>query len=276
MRVIHSDNGVLVDISAKVLDFAKYTYTPAYTNTQDYIYVASEWPLNSLWFELGTVNAVSSVVNVELWFNNAWTSAVDIIDNTALLTGKSLEQSESIEFGPHIDRGWTSQRLSAEVQGIASLAIYNHYWLRFSWNATLTAGMTLKFIGTRFSRDTDLYLYYPDLANTNLMGAFATGKTTWDEQHFIAADAMLRQLRTRRIIQTPEQLMDWERFREASIHKVAEIAYRGLGPSKEKNMLVAREAFSSAFDMRYFGVDFDGDGRLATLEARQSTAEMTR
>jgi hypothetical protein len=181
-----------------------------------------------------------------------------------------------ITFRPAWDKGWTAQQYSLDVIGVESLDIYDMYWARLKFSGDLTAGMTIKHIGVRFSKDSDLFLFYPDLANVNLMGAFKAGKTNWNEQHYMAAEAIIRRMKAGRIIINKSQLMDWSILREAACHKVAEIAYRGMGPSMEKQMLTARDSFESAYNIKYFMVDGSGDGVLDSIEARQTTMEMTR
>jgi len=275
-RVLFSDNGVISDITISVNDFDEYVVTPAIVAAQDYIYIGTTMPFNHKWIEVGTVNAVASVASVYLWNDGAWESAVDIMDYTSV-SGATLGRSGIIQFNTNIETGgWTRERLSADVTGIASLAIYDMYWARLAFSVNLTAGMTLKYIGHRFSKDLDLFAEYPDLSNTALMTAWAAGKTSWDDQHVLAADYIVQRLISASIVRTDNQIMDWQLFKSAAVHKTAELIYGGFGPTMAENRKTARESFEASMNINYFNVDKSGDGQLTSSEKLQTVQEMSR
>ena len=275
-RIIFSNNGTLVDWSIDLNDFDEYAIQPSITASEDKIYIASCLPFNHKWIEIGTANAISSVVSVEIWNDNTWQPAVDVIDYTAA-SGATLARSGIIQFRPDIENGgWTRQRLSTEVTGIAALDIYEMYWARLTLSVTPTAAMTIKYIGNRFSKDVDLYAEYPDLNNSALKTAWAAGKTTWDDQHALAADYIMRRLVSSDIAMSPAQIIDWARFIPASVHKTAELIYGGFGPAMAENRNQARKLFDEAFNMKFFGIDDNSDGELSQLEQRKTTSEMSR
>ena len=276
-RIIFSNNGVLTDLSITLNDADEGTYVPGIVAAEDYLYVASPMPFNHKWFQLGTVvNAASSAIAVHLWHDNAWQAAADVMDYTST-SGATLAKSGVVQFRPEIESGgWTRQRLSSEVTGIEALEIYNMYWVRFSFSQNLTAGTVLKYVGQRFSKDTDLYAEYPDLNNTVLLSNWASGKTTWDDQHALAANRIIQKLISSNIIYDSNEILDWELFTEASVHKTAEIIYAGLGPSMLENRKIAIEKYDKAINMSYFNADKNGDAVLDDYEKRRTTAEMSR
>jgi len=275
-RVLFSDNGVISDVTITVNDFDEYALTPGIVAAQDYIYIGTTMPFNHKWIEVGTVNSVASVMSVYLWHDSAWQAAVDLVDYTAL-SGATLGRSGIIQFRGDIENGgWTRERLSADVTGIASLAIYEMYWMRISVSVAPTAGMTLKYIGTRFSKDIDLFAEYPDLNNTALMTAWEAGKTSWADQHVLAADYIVQRLVSGNVINTDNQILDWQLFKSAAVHKTAEIIYGGFGPAMLEHRKAAREAFENSINLNYFNVDKSGDGELTSLEKKQTTQEMSR
>ncbi len=150
------------------------------------------------------------------------------------------------------------------------------YWVRFSWDHTLTATMTLKYLGQRFSSDSELTSYYPDLANTNLMASFGAGKVDWIEQAYMAGEMIIRDLMSRKIVVARGQVFDWARFTEASCHKVAEIIYRGCGSAYDDNRKGAADDYKAAMNKDYFRVDINQDGALEPLEKNISQTFMTR
>lgn len=276
-RVIFSDNGVLSDITVQMADPLERSFTVSINAAQDALYIASSVPFNHKWIDLGsTKNSVDATVSVELWNNGQWQSAVDILDYT-LSGGKTFSRSGVIQFATDIETGgWTRERLSADVTGIESMSIYEMYWMRLKWSANLTASIPITYIGNRFSDDVDLYAEYPDLNNSAMKTAWETGKTTWDDQHALAADYIVQQLISGSIIWDRAQIMDWLLFKPAAVHKTAEIIYGGFGPQMAENKKMARSSYESAMNLRYFNIDKNGDGTASEYERMQTTQEMRR
>ena len=264
-RIIFSDNGVLSDKSIDLNDYRLGTFIPGYTTGQDYLYIGSLLPFNHKYFDLGTLNAVAASVSVDIWWSNTWYPAVDILDRTSV-SGASLAQSGVIQWNTDRLKGWDRELDSADVTGLTGTTIYDMYWVRLSWDATLTAGTVLKFIGHKFSNDDQLYSYYPDLNQTGLKEAFDTGKTDWTEQHFQAAEIIIRDLIKQNVIRSGAQILDFEKFVEPSIHKVAELVYQALGDAYKDNKADARKIYKETMDMKYFNVDSNADGSLSGEE----------
>jgi hypothetical protein len=269
-RVFHNSTS----ISTLVNDYRTGAYTFPYA-TGDYLYIGSILPFNNLWFELGTVNAVTAACTVEIWFGNAWTSAVDLIDETSV-SGKSLAQSGRIQFTTDLLKGWDYEQNSFDVDGLETTRVYNMYWARLSWNATLTNTMTLKYIGQKFSNDDILYSFYPDLAQTGILTAFESGKTSWDEQHYMAAEHIVRDLKKRNLIKARAQLLDFGLFVDASCHKVAELVYKSFGSPYFEQMSQARKDYNEAVDIKFINADQNANGQLDPLERRLMTGFMER
>lgn len=263
------------DLSLAVNDYRAGEAAFAYASG-DYLYIASEVPFNNLWFEMGTVNALAATVSVEVFFGQTWYAAVDIVDQT-LLSGASLGQSGRIAWTLNRLYGWDLIQDPNLYTGLGvTLPVYWMYWARLSWSASMTAETTLKYIGQKFSLDTDLTAYYPDLASSDLMAAFQSGKTDWKEQAFMAAEAIVRDLIGRKIIRSRGQIFDWSRLTLPSVHKVAELIYRGLGKAYEDNRAAAHKDYSDAMNRDFFRVDADLDGHLDPCDKWRSQTFMTR
>ena len=80
-----------------------------------------------------------------------------------------------------------------------------------------------------FSNDSDLGSEFPDLVLSATMTAFATGKTSWEEQHVRAAEILIKDLKKVKGIHSSSQILDHNDFRLASVCKVAEIIYTAFG-----------------------------------------------
>jgi hypothetical protein len=264
-RVFFSNNGVMSDWSNELGDFRTGTVTMPFTAAEDYLYIGSALPFNHRFFDIGTANDVASVVSVDIWFGHQWVPAVDIMDLTAT-GGKSLAQSGIIQWSTNRLKGWDFEDDSDDILGSSYGDVYNKFWVRLKWSVTLKATTALKCIGHKFSDDSVLASYYPDLANTALMDSFATGKANWNDQHFMAAEDIVRNLTRRAIVTTGDQILDWQVFVEASCHKVAEIVYRGLGKAYEQNRDLARNDYEKAMNRRFFNIDDNANGNLEPLE----------
>lgn len=265
-RVLHETT----DISSLVNDYRTSAYTFAYTTGQ-YLYLGSLFPFNNLWFEVGTANAIAATPSVDIWFGNAWEPAVDIIDETG-----GLFTSGRIQWTTEYTKGWDLELRSYDVTGLSSTKIYNMYWMRFSWSASLTPTMTLKYMGQKFANDDILASFYPDLTLSSIKSAFESGKTTWDEQHYMAAEHIVRDLKKRNIIKSRQQLLDYSLFVDASCHKVAELVYTAFGSPYKDQLSLARAAYNEALNVKHFNTDLFEDGRLDPGERGFSTAFVTR
>lgn len=269
-RVLHA----ATDISIVVNDYRAFQYSMSYTAGQ-YLYIGSAFPFNNAWVELGgTVNAVNSVCSVDIWYGNAWVPAVEVFDGTSA-SAKSLAQSGRIQWTTNDLKGWDLEQRSSDVTGLTGTNIYNMYWCRLSWNATLTANVVLKYIGQKFSDDTQLASHYPDLLENELLSGFSAGKTSWDEQHFMAAEHIIRQLVSKNIVKSGLQLFDPTIFVDASCHKVAEIAYTAFGKPYSELKSAANQAYTAALPSK-FVIDTDSDGKVSRCEQQSKSGWMTR
>lgn len=265
-RVIYNS----IDISPKVNDYRAGAQAFAYV-AGGYLYIGAAVPFNALWFEFGSLNSVASTPTVKIWFGNAWTDAVDVIDDTEGMTKTARLSWNTDQF-----KGWDRVQSSETVSGLSSFKIYWKYWVRLSWSASFTAGTTLKYVGQKFSDDDTLFSFYPDLSNTDIMTGFETGKSNWDEQHYMAAEHIIRDLTKRGVIRAAGQIMDWTIFQAASCHKLAEMVYRAFGQPYIDQMAGARKDYEDALDARFLNVDKNLSGSLDQEETAISTGFGTR
>lgn len=262
------------DLSEDVNDFSTDPVPFAYTEGE-YVYVGAEVPFNQLWIEPGAPNAAAASISVDVWWAQRWAAVVDLADGTK--TGSaSLAKAGRVQWALDQHKGWDSEYDSARIEGLEGTAIYGMYWLRLSWNASLTGSTTLKYVGQKFSTDGDLFGRYPDLNKSALMTSFKTGKTDWNDQAYMAAEIIARDLMARKIILARGQIFDHSRMLEPSVHKTAELIYRGFGMPYEPMRQRAERDYEKAMNKDFFRVDRDRDGRLSDRDKRHSTSWMTR
>lgn len=259
------------EISTDVNDFRAGTAAFSYTSGQ-YLYVGSILPFNNLFFEMGTLNLVTTVPSVDIWWGHAWNAAVDLIDET-----NGLKQNGRLQWRPELATGWDMEQLSSDVTGLPTTSrMYNLFWARLSWGTTMTTGTTIKYIGQKFATDSILYSFYPDLDNSTIRSSFASGKTTWDEQHYMASEHIIRDLKKRNIVKSRSQILDASLLVDAACHKVAEIVYTAMGQPYFEQLQQVKKDYSAALNVRFFNVDLNQDAELSNVERRQSTVFATR
>jgi hypothetical protein len=257
-----------IDISVNMADFRNHDYDVNYT-AGEYIHIGTNFPFNNVWVELTkNANHTPGAPVIEVWWANAWHQVVDVIDGTA-----GMQQSGRISWALDIDKGWDIERKSADV-GLPATSIYNRYWLRMSWAAHYDS--KLKFIGQKFSNDASLESLYPDLLQPAILAGFKTGKTNWDDQHFMAAEAIIKDARRRNFILDRGQLFDASVFEEASGHKVAEIVYSAFGAPYVDHASRASKRFQEEMNTRMMVIDANANGHLEPSEITRKSGYMTR
>lgn len=274
-RILSKISGTTTDHSVVLNHYPSGTATIAMTSA-DALYLGSDMPMNHKWIKVSSANAVASVASIETWNGAEWVTAVDVIDQTAV-SGASLAASGILSWTPNRYTAWGRQNSSEEISDISTTKIYNLYWVRLKFSATLTAGTALAYVGHKFSEDTDLFAEYPVFNDTALMGAHTTGKTSWEEQTVSAAEDIIKDLKAQDVIWAEGQILSPDQFRKASIHKTAEIIYRAFSADYEKEIALAKAEYKKAIDIRYFMVDANGNATLDPLErATNSTNWLTR
>lgn len=274
-RILWTDGLSQKDVSIALTDWRGDSLEFDYT-LGDYLYIGCELPFSYKYFDVTSANNQAATLSVHFWTGSGWLAAKDIVDETAI-NGAPLARAGQISWTQDIDNiQWTAQRKSQEVTGITVDNIYNLYWLRLSWSASFKNTTELQYIGFCFSSDEALVSFYPDLSNNDLRHAFANGKANWREQHLLAGEAIIRDLKRRKILWRPEQVMAPELFREASCHKCAEIIYGGLGQAYAAVRTQAAERYKDAINIAIFEVDANESGTLDPGESRLSTSYLTR
>ena len=257
-----------IDISVQMGNYRNNHYDISYT-VGEYIHIGTTFPFNHVWIELTkNANHTPDAPIIEVWYNNQWTAVVDIIDGTA-----GMQQSGRISWATELNSGWQMAEKS-ETVGLPSTAIYNRYWVRFHWAGHFDS--KLEYIGQKFSDDYSLAASYPDLLQPAILEGFKTGKTTWDEQHFMAAEAVVKEIRKRNFVLARGQVFDWTVFEDACCHKVAEIVYNAFGAPYREAMIEARKKYNEELNSRCFAVDSNANGHLDSMEQIEKQGWLTR
>ena len=268
--------GAVTDLTLDTAEFDDNYASISMLADVDYLYIGTSLPFNHKWFELGsTVNAVAAVPEIEVWYANQWKATVDTLDRTST-SGATMAQSGNLEFTPNRDFGWDIEQDSDDIAELANVPLtYNKYWMRISFDDAIT--FHLKYLGQKFSNDRTLYAKYPTFDSTSLKRSWDASKTNWDEQHFAAADELIEDLVSRRIIWDRNQIIDLATMRNPATHRCATIIFRGLGANRNPEQLKdAEKKYQDSMDKKQWKVDVDGDGQLDEAERKSSTIFLTR
>ncbi len=267
-RIIWSDNGVIKDLSVNQNSYVTGSDVIDYTTAQDYIYIGGDFPFNHRFFDVSVANAVASVASVELWDGTSWQPAVDVIDQTSVASA-SVATSGVMSWRPDQGKSWVRDNTNLDghtITGLSSLKIFDLYWARISWSASWTGTAAIKFIGQKFADDNDMYIFYPEFSLSNVKAQFLAGKTTWNEQHLQSAVEIIRDLKKMQVALSGTQILDWEIFREPSIHKAAAMIYQGFGkdffPNADRAEIKYKESLANNIKM----IDKTNDAKLDPSE----------
>lgn len=262
-RVILKQGAQTYDVSRQMNDFLAANVTFSITAATDFLFIGSMFPFNHKYFDVFTPSTDACVLSMSMWDGKQFIPMVDVYDGTSL-SGVTMAKDGLVMFTPDRQFSWVRELDSFDVQGLEDTVIYKMHWLRISFSQN--AEFTLRFIGQKFSEDSDLFAHYPDLNNTSLMAQWDGGKINWNDQHFIASEVIISDMIRRGIIWTEDQVLKPEILKQASIHKVAEIIFSAFGEGYLDDKLRARKAFDEAMNKRVFVVDQDLNGRLSVLE----------
>jgi hypothetical protein len=264
-RVYHDDDGTLTDLSREVSDFLASTASVPIVAADDKMYIGSDIPFFYRYFDFGTANTAASVVSVEIWDGTTWNSAVDVIDETST-GGATFGQSGLIRWACDRNESWALEETTEDIAALSTLKIYRKYWARLSFSGDLDAGTTLNYVGFKFANDNDLGARYPDLNTSAAKSAWASGKTDWNDQHFEAAEEIIKDMRQLGRIQRADQIIEPGEFREAAVHKCAEIIMHAYGDEYEDNRARASKKYSAALPKNIAQLDKDGDGHIDDMD----------
>lgn len=278
-RVIFSDNGTLSDLSTELQDFTTGTSVIGVVAAQDYLYLGSDFPFNNRYLDLSVVNDQAATVSeVAYWDGSQWRPCVEVVDETAV-SGVTLAQSGVLSWVP--DRQYVWQRSDTDsntqlITGLSGITIYDLYWVRITFSANLKATTALRHVGHRFSNDEHLALEYPDLLRTEVLTNFEAGKTDWREQHILAAEKIVDDLRSKNVILSPGQILTHQQFRHAAVHRVAMVVFNAFGKAFEDNYKKAMGDYGRALKEASYNIDVNADGQLSVGERTITQGYMTR
>lgn len=276
-RVIFSDNGTLSDFSVNLNEYSTGTHVMPFTAGQDYLYIGSRFPFNSFYIRLSVLNIIASTMTIKIWDGNSWISTVDLIDESAGLTGNGY-----VTFVPSkANSGWASDDTvnnngAERVTGLGNVTIYDMFWMRISLGTTITLTTALDWIGHIFCSDTDLYSEYPIFNSSSLKTAYAAGKTTWEEQRVMASNIIIEDMIYKGLIIHQGQILDHRKFKLACISKTAQMIFTALGDDYKDDAKAAKDEYDIRIKNGVYNIDLNNNARIDDQETRFRQGFLTR
>lgn len=269
-RILFVDNGVIKDWSMALNNYRSGSKVFPFVTGEDYLYIGSKLPFNSLFIKLKVANTTPSEMQVD-YYSNGWTPVVELIDET-----NGLTQSGHFNLTPNKNSAWTMQTDSNAMTGLETVTIYDQYWLRISFTNSLDLTTELDWMGCIFSNDDDLAAEFPDLIKTSVITSYESGKTNWQEQHAKAAQIIEHDLVNRGIIDGSENILDRSWYRDASVQKVAEIIYGAFGDDYIDQRALARAEYGLRLVKRLARVDKNENAMEDQFESKSVTGFLSR
>ena len=264
MRIFHDDLEITKELIRLNGTHADVDYTLG-----DFIYIASDLPFNHFFLKIAPpANNVNATMKVE-YYGSSWNEVVDLKDET-----NALFNDGYVEFTPNRNAGWS--RVSSSADFGLTKVVYDQYWIRISFDATLKTNCELSFLGSKFSDDVDLFHEYPIFDNADFLTAFETGKADWEEQHVKAAEIIIADLIKKRVIISQEQILDRRKFIGASVCKVAEIVFTAFGNDYIEQKREAAAEYIKRLDLSQYSVDSNSNAILEPRELQTRQGWLSR
>lgn len=265
-RFIHSDNGTLKDYSTELKNYHSGSAVIDYTVTADAIYIGSELPFNSLFFDISVANDQAATPTVQYWDGGNWRSMVEVIDET-----NGLFNSGHITWTTNKSHNWANEDTvypsgTEQITGLGNVTIYNLYWLKITFNVTLKATTALNWIGPKFCDDNDVTGEFTLFSKSGFLTAYESGKTSWEREIILASNLIIEKLIDKDIIISGDQLLERSKLRDACVSKVAELIFNNLGDDYEDDRKKARAEYDERMNKKNFRADINQNARIDEQE----------
>lgn len=280
-RVIFSDNGTHRDLTVSLGDYHLGQESVSIIASQDTLYIGSYLPFNHFYLKLGDrVNDQVSSMRINTWDGRQWNDVAQVFDSTST-SGCTLGQSGYVEFVPRKEHGWLRDDTiysngGQKITGLGTTVVYEQFWMAVSFTANLTSNVHLKWLGFKFSNDTDLASEYPDLTRTAVIQAIDPTKTDYEDQHIYAADILIKDLILKNIILSPDQILYKEDLKFCAVSQVAKIIYGTFGDDYKDNRVDAESDYQKRLNSAAPKIDTNLDARLDDREVFPVSGRLTR
>lgn len=271
-RIIFSDDEDLIDYSTALNNYKAGTKSFSYVTGEDFFYIGARLPFNHFYAKFQRASELTdSEMTLEYWNGTEWCDIVELIDET-----NGFSENGYVTWVTSKDKEWSCEDTNYngnQVEGLEDVVIYDRYWIRISFDQSFDGGddgviptparvpCIISWLGNIFSNDNDLAGEHKALTKQSLMTAFEAGKTSWEEQHEIAARELISDLVENGNILEKGQILSREDYRLASVSKTAEIIYGQLGDDYKDEVVTARKVYKERLSKRRPIIDTNLNGR---------------
>ena len=273
-RVIYSDNGTLKDFSSFLNRYSTGKHEFNFVASEDAFFIGADLPFNHFFLKIGDYgNDNVTAMTVQLWSGSEWKDVIELIDETSL-DGISLNQNGFVSFVPDRDESWAkddTKYSSSQITGLEDIVIYDMFWLKITFDNDFSTGAEIAFVGNKFSDDNDLKAEFPSLMDSELMSAWESGKTSWEEQEVKAAELLIMDLKNKRLILDENQILDKNDLSLASVYKTAELIYNGSGREYEEDVKKNQVEYYKRLNKSFPKIDANENARVDYTERVRAT-----
>lgn len=285
-RVLFSNNGTIEDFSTAMDEYRSPSKVINFKSATDALYIGSRLPFNHTFFKLETPNTADCKLTAQYWTGTGWTTFVETIDET-----NGFKNSGYLTFVPDRNQPWMMSSTNyggQKVQGLETQNIYDLYWIKITFNADFVGpqvpesdpatyqDVKLQWLGYMFSNDYDIAGESPDFVRPNVMKAFESGKTSWEEQHSIAAKLLVADMVSKNIVDDGAQILNRGDYTLAATSKVCELICAGLGDDYVDDKKAYRDEYKTRLSLRIHKVDKNKNGSEEVVERYNTTGWFSR
>lgn len=273
LTVLHDDNSTFVDNSVSAHDFSRDNFSFVYTTSEDFLYVGYRKPISAIYVEMGTANTNAATLTLKYYNGSSFTAVSDFIDETKAMTRSGFVR-------------WTRNLTGEATTTVNSTSLY---WYQLSYDATFSAGTTIRGLNIVFADDQDLKTRVPGITSSSFL---PSGESTHILAHVAARDEIIQKIRNNgefmQTVSTGEfkeidafSLLEVEQIREAAKFKALAVIFEDLTDSPDDIYMVRakmyEDKFNKAMDMFFLSIDKDDDGlKDRSEELRSFTPKLRR
>jgi hypothetical protein len=267
-RFIFSDNGTLKDKTINLEKYHSDSEVIDYVTSNDAIYIGSELPFNSLFFDVAVSNTTSGNISIKYWDATTWRSMVETFDETEV-GGIPFSTSGHITWVPDRNYLWAQSNTTypsgtEQITGLGNITIYDLYWIKIEYDATLDNTLELNWIGPKFCHDNDLTGEYTLFSNSTFKSNYLTGKTDWENEIIIASRIMIEDIINKGVISGAGQLLKRRKLRDACVSKTAQLIFKNLGDDYKDDAERAWKEYKDRLSMSNYGADLNNNATFDT------------
>jgi hypothetical protein len=265
-RIYHDNNGILAELSTELENYHTGTATIDIVSADDAIFIGSELPFNSLYFDVSSANDQTSTPTVSYWDGGAWVPMVDLIDETngLFVSGHMTWVTDKSKIWAKEDTVYHSG--GEQITDLGDVTVYDLYWLKITYSADLNASTTLNWVGTKFCSDNDLEGEYSLFGRSGFITAYESGKTDWEKEIILASRLVVEELIDKGSIVSGDQLLERRKLRDATVSRTAQLIFTSMGDDYEDDRVKARNEFKSRMNKKNYKADLNANARLDESE----------